>query len=42
MSGTQRWTGNLSRRKSGQYQLQGTAVDSRMSVASCTWVATKN
>jgi hypothetical protein len=39
---TQHWTGNFSRRKSGQYQLQGSAVDSRTSFASCSWIATKN
>jgi hypothetical protein len=38
---TQRWTGNLSRRKNGQYQLQGSSADSRFAVGSCSWVATK-
>jgi hypothetical protein len=40
--GTQHWTGNFSRRKNGQYQLQGSAVDTRISIASCSWVATKD
>jgi hypothetical protein len=38
---TQRWTGNLSRRRNGQYQLQGDINDSRFSMGSCSWVATK-
>jgi uncharacterized caspase-like protein len=39
---TQHWTGNLSRRKNGQYLLQGTGTDSRAPIGSCSWVATRN
>jgi len=39
---TQHWRGHLSRRKNGQYQLQGTGTDSRFSVGSCSWTATKD
>ena len=38
---TQHWRGNLSRRKNGQYQFQGTATDSRFSIRGCSWTATK-
>ena len=39
---TQHWRGNLSRRKNGQYLLQGSSSDSRFSVGSCSWTATKD
>jgi hypothetical protein len=38
----QNWTGNLSRRKNGQYLLQGSATDSRVAIGGCSWVATKS
>ena len=38
---TQHWRGNLSRRNNGQYFLQGNSVDSRFSIGSCSWTATK-
>ncbi|HXL30358.1 MAG TPA: hypothetical protein VN968_13865 [Bradyrhizobium sp.] len=38
---TQHWTATLDRPKSGKYLLKGTVSDSRFSIGSCTWIATR-
>jgi hypothetical protein len=39
---TQHWTATLDRPKSGKYLLKGTVSDSRFSIGSCTWIATRS